>query len=202
MTVDDLDATPAVLAAVEREIGAPCRGCGTAVCGHEVVASHLLGFKGAPRCHRCLARGLDRAPGEFGVELRARIDHRDCWRAGWRRADELDRIDAQGRPVCELARAAARAAPQDERKQAMADPSEAGGARPARADAEWDAGDLGCGDLVLELRIRLKAMQGGQVLRLTARDPGAPHDLPAWCGLTGHALVHADPPTFFIRRKE
>ena len=84
----------------------------------------------------------------------------------------------------------------------MATTSEAGGPRPLRADAEWDAGDLGCGDLVLELRIRLNAMQGGQLLRLTARDPGAPQDLPAWCGLTGHALVHADPPIFYIRRKE
>jgi tRNA 2-thiouridine synthesizing protein A len=202
VTADELDSTPALLDAIEHEIGAPCRDCGTAVCGHEVVASHLLGFKGAPRCQRCLARGLDRAESEFGAELHARIDHRDCWRAGWRHADELDRISAQGRPACILASAAAPDAERADRERVMANASEPGGARPPRADAEWDAGDLGCGDLVLELRTRLNALAGGQLLRLTARDPGAPQDLPAWCGLTGHALVHADPPTFFIRRKE
>ena len=26
---------------------------------------------------------------------------------------------------------------------------------PHTADAQWDAGDLGCGDLVLELRLRM-----------------------------------------------
>jgi tRNA 2-thiouridine synthesizing protein A len=73
----------------------------------------------------------------------------------------------------------------------------------ARAtDGEWDAGDLGCGELVLELRTRLSAMRPGQVLRLIARDPGAPADLPAWCRMTGHALVTQEPPVYLIRRKE
>jgi len=50
---------------------------------------------------------------------------------------------------------------------------------PARraADAQWDAGDLGCGDLVLELRLRMEAMQPGQLLKLIARDPGARADI-------------------------
>jgi tRNA 2-thiouridine synthesizing protein A len=68
--------------------------------------------------------------------------------------------------------------------------------------AAWDAGDLGCGELVLELRMRLGAMRPGQVLRLIARDPGAPADLPAWCRMTGHALVSAEHPVYLIRRKE
>ncbi|HEX7126085.1 MAG TPA: sulfurtransferase TusA family protein [Thermodesulfobacteriota bacterium] len=63
---------------------------------------------------------------------------------------------------------------------------------PVRADAEWDAGDLGCGELVLELRRRLRAMPG-RVLAVVARDPGAPADLPAWCRMTGHELVRQDP---------
>jgi len=66
----------------------------------------------------------------------------------------------------------------------------------------WDAGDLGCGELVLELRMRLQRMQPGQILELTARDPGAPADLPAWCRLTGHTLVGARHPVYHIRRKE
>ena len=68
--------------------------------------------------------------------------------------------------------------------------------------AEWDAGDLGCGDLVLELRQRLRALGGGEVLRLVARDPGAPADLPAWCGMTGHALLGAHHPVYLIQRKK
>ena len=65
----------------------------------------------------------------------------------------------------------------------------------------WDAGDLGCGELVLELRMRLHAMRPGQVLRLTARDPGAPLDLPAWCRMTGHTLVSHEHPVYLIKRR-
>ena len=69
-------------------------------------------------------------------------------------------------------------------------------------DSEWDAGDTGCGELVLELRMRLKPMRPGQLLKLTARDPGAPEDLPAWCRLTGHHLTYVHHPIYVIRRKE
>ncbi|MCK6448499.1 MAG: sulfurtransferase TusA family protein [Planctomycetes bacterium] len=67
--------------------------------------------------------------------------------------------------------------------------------------AEWDAGNQGCGELVLELRNRIRALPPGALLRLVARDPGVPADLPAWCGLTGHALIAAEPPYFLLRRK-
>ena len=61
---------------------------------------------------------------------------------------------------------------------------------------------MGCGDLVLELRMRLKAMRPGTVLKVTAHDPGAPEDIPAWCGLTGHFLLSAEHPNYWIKRKE
>jgi len=61
---------------------------------------------------------------------------------------------------------------------------------------------MGCGDLVLELRARVEVLGPGRVLRLTARDPGAPADIPAWCRMTGHALVSAQHPIYLIRRKE
>ncbi|HKW95041.1 MAG TPA: sulfurtransferase TusA family protein [Methylomirabilota bacterium] len=70
------------------------------------------------------------------------------------------------------------------------------------SDATWDAGDMGCGDLVLELRRRIESLRPGQVLALVARDPGAPADIPAWCRMTGHALVAEQHPTYLIRRKE
>jgi tRNA 2-thiouridine synthesizing protein A len=70
------------------------------------------------------------------------------------------------------------------------------------ADAEWDAGDLGCGTLVLDLRKRLRAMPGG-VLKVIALDLGAPLDLPAWCRLTRNELLGHDPATssFWIRSR-
>jgi tRNA 2-thiouridine synthesizing protein A len=71
-----------------------------------------------------------------------------------------------------------------------------------RVDADWDAGELACGDLILQLRGRMEAMCPGQVLRLVALDAGAPEDLPAWCRLTGHTLLAADHPVYLIRRKE
>lgn len=71
-----------------------------------------------------------------------------------------------------------------------------------RADEEWDAGEMGCGELVLELRTRVRAMAPGQVLRLVAEDTGAREDLPAWCSMTGHSLLRAQHPVYHIRRKE
>ncbi len=70
----------------------------------------------------------------------------------------------------------------------------------AEADQQWDAGDMGCGELVLELRMRIARLVPGQVLKVIARDPGARADMPAWCGLTGHTLVSSEHPVYFIRR--
>ena len=78
------------------------------------------------------------------------------------------------------------------------------GASPGKIafDSDWDAGDLACGELVLELRLRMRKLNTGQVLRLTALDPGAPADIPAWCRMTRHHLLHADPVAhlYFIQR--
>jgi tRNA 2-thiouridine synthesizing protein A len=72
---------------------------------------------------------------------------------------------------------------------------------PPEPDATWDAGDLGCGELLIELRARLKELPAGAVLWLLARDPGAPEDLPAWSRLSGHAIVHQAHPEYWIRRR-
>ena len=67
-------------------------------------------------------------------------------------------------------------------------------------DVEWDAGPLGCGDLVLALKLRMKALRPGAVLRLVARDPGAPEDVRSWCRMTGHPLLLAEPPVYLIEK--
>ncbi len=48
---------------------------------------------------------------------------------------------------------------------------------PSSPADTWDAGDMGCGELIMYLSMRLKAMPG-EVLKLIARDAGAPEDLP------------------------
>ena len=68
--------------------------------------------------------------------------------------------------------------------------------------AEWNAGELGCGELVLELRHRLAALRAGDVFKLVALDAGAPADIPAWCRMTGHSLLFTQHPVYLIQRKE
>ena len=72
----------------------------------------------------------------------------------------------------------------------------------ANVAAQWDAGELGCGELVLELRFRLSALHAGELFRLIALDPGAPADIPAWCRMTGHTLLATEHPVYLIQRKE
>ena len=67
---------------------------------------------------------------------------------------------------------------------------------------EYDAGDLGCGELLIELRRRVLRLRPGELLSVRATDPAAPLDIPAWCFMTGHALVEERPPVYRIRRKE
>ena len=65
----------------------------------------------------------------------------------------------------------------------------------------WDAGNLGCGELVLELRGRLAGLSPGSLFELVANDAGAVEDLPSWCRMTGHALVAARHPRYLIRTR-
>jgi tRNA 2-thiouridine synthesizing protein A len=69
-------------------------------------------------------------------------------------------------------------------------------------DLEWNAGELGCGELVLELRMRMREAPG-KVFKLIALDAGAPADIPAWCGMTKNTLLEHNPAskTFWIRAK-
>ncbi len=65
----------------------------------------------------------------------------------------------------------------------------------------WDGGDMGCGELVMALRSRLKELPAGSILKVTATDAAAPEDLPAWCRLCGHKLVAMIPPHYYIQRQ-
>jgi tRNA 2-thiouridine synthesizing protein A len=65
-------------------------------------------------------------------------------------------------------------------------------------DEEWDAGDLACGPMLLALKGRLEKLPPGRVFRLVTRDEGAPVDVPAWCRLTGHRLLAAAHPVYYL----
>lgn len=67
--------------------------------------------------------------------------------------------------------------------------------------ASWDAGDMGCGGLILGLRRALDELQANDLLELIARSAGASVDIPAWCRMTGHGLVLAIHPRYIIRKK-
>lgn len=76
-------------------------------------------------------------------------------------------------------------------------------ASPVAHDDVWDAGDMGCGILMINLRKRLRAMPG-QTLKLIALDAGAPEDIPAYCRMTGNTLLHvqAGERSYWIRAKQ
>ena len=69
-------------------------------------------------------------------------------------------------------------------------------------DDTWDAGSMGCGELVFRLAMRLRAMRPGAVLKLTATDSSAhlmtsqpvPHDR--------YPLLRAEHPHYYIERKD
>lgn len=166
---------------LRRLAGGACVDCRTGYPARDAVFSVALGFKNAPRCLTCLGRRLTRDRDELHRQLVDYVLRRDCYRKAW---VEAGRMDGTG----------------DEPTAAVTDaPLGSEGGVPA-ADS-WDAGDLGCGELVMELRLRLARLAPGSVLRVTATDPAAPEDLPAWCRLCGHTLAAMDHPHYFIQRK-
>lgn len=189
--------TRSVLDTVARLSGSFCRTCGSRLCGHAAVFCIVMGFQDAPVCPRCLAAGLDWPLESLRDRLSERVHAKTCLREGWREAGEREGLGDASRPACLWP--AASPAPAG---SALSPAGPAPASTPAPHDAEWDAGDIGCGDLVMDLRAKLREMDPGKTMKLTARDPGAPEDIPAWCGLTGHRLLAAKHPLYWIRKKE
>lgn len=197
-----------LIAEISRAAGAECPDCRAALCGHAILISIAAGLKNEPRCAGCLAVVLGHEPEGFRRHVVSYIHHRDCYLAAWQwvSAGEADCPTAAGASVWDLSRAAIAA---DSAYDVGADAVTGGDAAPGAPavlvevpyDGEWDAGEMGCGELVLELRKRLQAMAPGRVLKVVARDPGAPQDLPAWCAMTGHRLVFSRHPEYEIEKR-
>jgi tRNA 2-thiouridine synthesizing protein A len=186
-----------VIAFLAAANGATCDLCGKALCGHAALMSYAAGHEDAPLCLSCLAEDVGRAASNLRDELAGFILRKECLSKAWSTATASEGLAPTTPPRCLWPGAAAATTSAPAVAPAAAP---ATGATPA-ASARWDAGDMSCGELVLELRLRLRSLSAGEVLLLSARDPGAPEDLPAWCRLTGNELVAMRPPQYWIRRR-
>lgn len=65
-------------------------------------------------------------------------------------------------------------------------------------EIDFDGGDTGCGELLLDLFLFMKQQPEGSKVVVRALDPGAPLEIPAWCRLTGHNLSEAAHPLYTI----
>ncbi|OGI58722.1 MAG: SirA family protein [Candidatus Muproteobacteria bacterium RBG_19FT_COMBO_61_10] len=68
-----------------------------------------------------------------------------------------------------------------------------------------DARRLLCPMPVIRTQNKLEELQAGDTLEVTCSDPGALHDIPAWCRVHGHEILstsnHAGEITITLRVK-
>jgi tRNA 2-thiouridine synthesizing protein A len=69
-------------------------------------------------------------------------------------------------------------------------------------DEVYDSFDRGCGDFIIDLKAVMADLAAGAVVMIASRDAGAPVEIPAWCRLTGHRLLDAQPPFFLVRKRD
>ncbi|MCB9881779.1 MAG: sulfurtransferase TusA family protein [Planctomycetes bacterium] len=68
-------------------------------------------------------------------------------------------------------------------------------------DEVYDSYDRGCGDFIMDLKQVMAELAPDSLLMIVSHDAGAPVEVPAWCRLTRHRLVEAEPPYFLVRRR-
>ncbi len=71
-------------------------------------------------------------------------------------------------------------------------------------DKELDAKGMLCPMPVVSVKRAIKDLERGQVIAISATDPGARRDIPAWAEATGHKLLASDEHdgvlTFFVEK--
>lgn len=176
----------------------PCGSCGACLCNHQRLMSVAAGYGLEPRCETCLTTALGQPRERLREHLEGLAHHRDCYAEAFAWASRAEA--SAGAPPCPWALPAG-AAPPAGTLAGPFDPGSAPASAAPASDSEWDAGDKSCGELVLELRLMMLELPPGHVLHIRATDPGAPVDIPSWCRLTGHGLVHAAHPDYWMRRR-
>ena len=163
--------------------GELCVHCRGRLCGHAALLAIVLGYANAPRCPRCFAEVLSTPTAGLLREAHAHIKRRACFSRALAHANAREVGPASRnafRPRVAGEGGAARVPTSCQRRTSC---------RSGYAQETWDAGDMSCGDLVLELRRRVGDRAPGEILRVRATDPATPLDIPAWCRLTGNALM-------------
>lgn len=72
------------------------------------------------------------------------------------------------------------------------------------AHHELDALGLRCPEPVMMVRLQVRKMQDGEVLKIIADDPATTRDIPSFCRFMQHTLLHSEteqiPYVYFIRK--
>jgi TusA-related sulfurtransferase len=64
--------------------------------------------------------------------------------------------------------------------------------RSLECDAELDAVGLDCPMPLLKAKLELNRLASGEVLKVTASDPGSQRDFRSFAKLAGHVLLHEE----------
>lgn len=182
-----------LLEALARWVGASCPDCLEPLCDHGVLCAVALGLKDLPRCLNCATKGLGRDLVATKNHLARWLAGKDCYLRAWAKADS-----ARCKSPCLLSGLLQEAEIPAEAELAFERTDEEKNDAPMLVH---DFGDMGCGDLVLELRQKLRGVAPGAVVRVIATDPGAPEDIPAWLRMVGHILLKAAPPIYDLRKR-
>lgn len=67
--------------------------------------------------------------------------------------------------------------------------------------AEWDTGNLSSGEILIQLKKKMAAMNPGSILRLKSKESGLKDALFSWSLLTGNKLLKSKESEFYIKRK-
>lgn len=176
-----------------------CPQCANEVSRQEHLLAYALGFGDDPPCLADLARQVDQPAMSLLDAALGHVAQRGCLREAWIWAAARDGLAAETlwRPeqLVEQAQIADASV-----GHSLASGTTGSAVTPSVATV-WQAGELSCGDLVLELRLRLRALHPGDVIEVHSHDIAAPEDLPAWCRMTGHTLLYQSHPVYRIQRK-
>lgn len=59
-------------------------------------------------------------------------------------------------------------------------------------DVLLDATGLYCPEPVMMLHTKVRELEEGQILKVTATDPSTQRDIPKFCNFLGHELIHQE----------